>query len=106
MKCRQRRLLQAAVMAPSAHNRQPWRLTLLQDRAIKLALADAMGRRLRQDRSNDGDDPASIETDVARSRSRIAASPVAPLLSFDVDDPADYREWQLNIRPGLVEYGA
>jgi hypothetical protein len=28
------------------------------------------------------------------------------LLSFDVDDPADYREWQLNIRPGLVEYGA
>jgi 2-phospho-L-lactate guanylyltransferase (CobY/MobA/RfbA family) len=36
----------------------------------------------------------------------LVVVPEAPLLSFDVDDPADYREWQLNIRPGLVEYGA
>ena len=37
------RLLEAAVKAPSAHNRQPWRFVVLQDGSVKLALADAMG---------------------------------------------------------------
>jgi coenzyme F420-0:L-glutamate ligase/coenzyme F420-1:gamma-L-glutamate ligase len=87
-----RRLLHAAVMAPLAHNRQPWRFTLLQDRAIKLALADAMGRRLRQDRTNDGDDPASIETDVARSRSRIAGSPVVLVVWLTMEDMDAYSD--------------
>ena len=87
-----RRLLQAAVMAPSAHNRQPWRFTLLRDRAIKLALADAMGRRLRQDRTNDGDDPASIETDVARSRLRIAGSPVVLVVCLTMEEMDAYSD--------------
>ena len=51
------RLLFAATQAPSAHNRQPWRFAVLEERADKDTLATAMGRRLRQDRTADGDDP-------------------------------------------------
>jgi coenzyme F420-0:L-glutamate ligase / coenzyme F420-1:gamma-L-glutamate ligase len=49
---------------------------LLQDFSIQLAFADAMGRRLREDRTKDGDDPDAIEQDVARSRARITRAPV------------------------------
>ena len=62
------RLLEAAVKAPSAHNRQPWRFVVLQDGSVKLALADAMGRRLRQDRTSDGDDPYA---DAARAHAEF-----------------------------------
>jgi coenzyme F420-0:L-glutamate ligase / coenzyme F420-1:gamma-L-glutamate ligase len=86
------RLLQAAVTAPSAHNRQPWRFMLLQDRTIKLALADAMGRRLRQDRTNDGDDPAAIDEDVARSRARIAGAPVVLVVCLTMEEMDVYTD--------------
>ena len=36
-----RRLISMAVMAPSAHNRQPWRFVVVRDADIKLRLADA-----------------------------------------------------------------
>jgi F420 biosynthesis protein FbiB-like protein len=69
-------LLESASWAPSAHNRQPWRFAILTDRADKERLARAMGERLRADRTADGDPPAAIERDVARSHSRITSAPV------------------------------
>jgi len=80
------RLLQAAVMAPSAHNRQPWRFTLLRECTIKLSLANAMGGRLRQDRTNDGDSAADIEKDVARSRARITGASVVIVVCLSMED--------------------
>ena len=44
-------LLAAATAAPSSHNRQPWRFVVLRDAAAKADLAEAMGRRLWEDRS-------------------------------------------------------
>src|SRR5262245_41445696 len=69
------RLIDAARLAPSAHNRQPWRFVVLQDAAEKARLADAMGARLRADRLADGDAPEAVEKDVAGSRSRITSAP-------------------------------
>jgi len=86
------RLLQAAVKAPSAHNRQPWRFVVLQDGSVKLALADAMGRRLRQDRTSDGDDPESIEADVARSRTRIGEAPVVLVVCLTMEEMDVYAD--------------
>ena len=86
------RLLQAAVKAPSAHNRRPWRFVVLQDGSIKLALADAMGRRLRQDRTSDGDDPESIEADVARSRTRIGGAPVVVVVCLTMEEMDVYAD--------------
>ena len=44
------RLLETAMWAPSAHNRQPWRFAVLRSTASKETLARAMGAKLRQDR--------------------------------------------------------
>lgn len=70
------RVLTAATWAPSAHNRQPWRFVVMQDPQDKARLADAMGQRLRRDRLADGNPPALVEADVARSRARITSAPV------------------------------
>jgi F420 biosynthesis protein FbiB-like protein len=70
------RLFETAVWAPSAHNRQPWRFAVLTQAADIERLAAVMGARLRADRTADGDDPAEIERDVARSYARLTGAPV------------------------------
>ncbi|HLI11909.1 MAG TPA: nitroreductase family protein [Alphaproteobacteria bacterium] len=84
------RLLQAACWAPSAHNRQPWRFAVIEDHGTKDRLARAMGERLRIDRRVDGDDEATIEADVARSRARITGAPLVILLCLVVADMDAY----------------
>jgi F420 biosynthesis protein FbiB-like protein len=80
------RLLLAAMKAPSAHNRQPWRFAVLDDAESKHRLATAMGQLLRQDRAADGDDPAAIEADVARSYARLTEAPLVIVASVDTSD--------------------
>ena len=53
-------------LAPSAHNCQPWRFVVITELDKKIALAEAMGSKLRHDRLLDGDDVRSIEGDVDR----------------------------------------
>ena len=73
-------LLAAAVSAPSAHNRQPWRFLVIERAPAKQRLARAMGDRLRSDRLRDGDPPEAVEADVARSYARLTQAPVVVLL--------------------------
>jgi F420 biosynthesis protein FbiB-like protein len=84
------RVLEAATNAPSAHNRQPWRFAVLKDAAAKERLARAMGDRLREDRSRDGDASALIDQDVARSIARITGAPVAIVVSLTMEDMDAY----------------
>jgi nitroreductase len=65
------RVLEAATMAPSAHNRQPWRFVILTALEDKRSIANALGEELREDRLADGDDPGQIERDVTQSIERI-----------------------------------
>lgn len=81
-----RRLLETAMWAPSAHNRQPWRFAVLTQPADKARLARAMGTRLRADRSADGDDPQAIERDVVRSYARLTGAPVLILVCLSMVD--------------------
>lgn len=69
-------LLEMAVTAASAHNRQPWRFLVIETQAAKEKLARAMGERLRADRSRDGDPADVIDADVARSYARLTGAPV------------------------------
>jgi F420 biosynthesis protein FbiB-like protein len=84
------RLLEAATWAPSAHNRQPWRFAVLTQPADKVRLAEAMGVRLRADRTADGDDPADIERDVARSYARLTGAPVLIVVCLSMADMDHY----------------
>lgn len=83
-------ILQTAMWAPSAHNRQPWRFAVLTDLADKAKLANAMGAKLRADRSADGDDPDAIERDVARSYARITGAPVVIIVCLSMVDMDSY----------------
>jgi F420 biosynthesis protein FbiB-like protein len=84
------KLLTAAIWAPSAHNRQPWRFTILRSQAIKHRLALAMGDRLRGDLSADGVAPGLIDADVNRSYKRIAGAPALILVSLTLEDMDSY----------------
>ena len=87
-------LLNAAIWAPSAHNRQPWRFAVVTTPEVKERLAHQMGERLRADRLRDGDTIEVIEQDVNRSRERIVSAPVvivACLSLLDMDQYPDER---------------
>lgn len=85
-----RQLLEAAISAPSAHNRQPWRFAVLKMVAPKQRLAQAMAKRLREDRSRDGDSADAIEQDVARSITRITGAPLIIVVSLTMEDMDAY----------------
>ncbi len=84
------RLLKAAIWAPSAHNRQPWRFVVLSSAEARCKLAAAMGERLRADLTADGAAPELIERDVSRSYSRISGAPVAILVCLSMADMDRY----------------
>lgn len=83
-------LLEAAVWAPSAHNRQPWRFAVVTTAAVKHELAAAMGTRLRQDLQADGAPEAAIEADAARSYERITSAPALIALCLTMADMDTY----------------
>lgn len=83
-------LLEAAVCAPSAHNRQPWRFVVMSSARHKHALATAMGARLRRDRQGDNDPDEAIEADVARSYARITGAATVMIVCLTMEDMDRY----------------
>lgn len=83
-------LLLAATAAPSAHNRQPWRFTVIGSPAMMAKLALAMGTQLRADLAADGLSPAAIEKDVSRSYQRLTQAPLLILLCLTMADMDRY----------------
>ena len=93
-------VLNAAIQAPSAHNRQPWRFVVLRDAERKAGLAQAMGAQLRADLQADGMPAALIEADVQRSWARMTGAPVLVLLCLSMQDMDDYPD----VGRGQAEY--
>ena len=88
------RLLEAAIWAPSAHNRQPWRFVVLTRAADRRRLAEAMAARLRRDLGADGVAQEVIEADAARSIGRLTGAPtliVVCMTMVDMDTYPDAR---------------
>lgn len=83
-----RTVVEAARWAPSAHNRQPWRVVVLADPEVKLRLAEVMAGRLRRERLADGDDEAEIAADVERSVAKLkqTAALIVVFLTMEVMD--------------------
>jgi coenzyme F420-0:L-glutamate ligase/coenzyme F420-1:gamma-L-glutamate ligase len=85
-------VLEAAIWAPSAHNRQPWRLAVVETQTQKEQLAQAMGARLRRDLQADGMSPELIEADAGRSYARITNAPVVIVLCLSMVDMDVYAD--------------
>ena len=99
------RLLTAAMWAPSAHNRQPWRYAAITKEQTKERLARAMGRRLRRDLGRDQVPLAVIQKDVSRSYRRITGAPALILVSLTMADMDRYpdpvrqgHEWTMAVQ--------
>ena len=84
------RLLTAAIWAPSAHNRQPWRFATVTTPEAKSQLAQSMGRQLRADRLADGDSPEAVAADASRSQARIEGAPVVVVVCLTLADMDHY----------------
>ena len=84
------RLLTAAIWAPSAHNRQPWRFATLTTPQAKSRLAQAMGRQLRADRLADGDAAEAVAADASRSQARIEGAPVVVMVCLTLAEMDHY----------------
>ncbi|MGB1287668.1 MAG: nitroreductase family protein [Aggregatilineales bacterium] len=89
-------LLNAAIWAPSAHNRQPWRFAVLGTQAEKDNLARAMGNRLRHDLEADNVPEAVIAKDVNRSYDRLTSAPVLIVLCLSMIDMDTYSDKKRN----------
>ncbi len=80
------RILETAVRAPSAHNRQPWRFAIITDPHVKFQLADALGAEFRRDLTADQISTEEIEIRIEQSRKRITSAPVVIVLCLDPSD--------------------
>jgi F420 biosynthesis protein FbiB-like protein len=102
-------LLTAAIWAPSAHNRQPWRFAVIDQPRTKERLARAMGKRLRADLMADGVPVQIIEADVDRSFERITGAPVVVLVALTVEGMDSYpdqrrqnNEWLMAVQSAAM----
>ena len=86
------RLLTAACNAPSAHNQQPWRFSVILDESDKARLAQSMGEALRDDRILDGIDPDDAQAEVDRSYDRITGAPVVIVFCLTMEDMDRYHD--------------
>ncbi|MBC8098867.1 MAG: nitroreductase family protein [Armatimonadetes bacterium] len=89
-------ILTAAVWAPSAHNRQPWRFAVIESASQKERLAQAMGARLRADLEADYAPEAVITADVSRSYERLTSAPVLVMLCLSMTEMDMYTDARRN----------
>ncbi len=80
-----RRILQAAVHAPSAHNQQPWRFVVVRQGALRSRLAADMAERFRSDLRADGMAQQAIDLQVDRARRRLVEAPVAVIVCMTME---------------------
>lgn len=106
------RLLAAAIWAPNAHNRQPWRFAILLDPARRQALAAALAAAWAADLAADGAAAAEAARRVALSQARIngAGAVVLGCLSMaEMDAYADEErrrlEWLLAVQSTALALG-
>jgi F420 biosynthesis protein FbiB-like protein len=89
-------VLEAARWAPSPHGTQPWRFAVLQDRAIRERMADAMAGSWQENLEMDRQEPEVVAARLAGSRRRMLEAPVLILVSLVTDDldryPDDTRQ--------------
>lgn len=98
-------ILRQALWAPSPHNSQPWRFTVLFEPPDKERLAGTMADQLAAELRADGLSDDAIERQTGRSWRRISTAPVVMLCSLEPDGLVEYPdvrrnalEWQMAVQ--------
>ena len=76
----------AAGWAPSPHGRQPWRFAVVERAERRAALAEAMAATWRAQLDLDGQDAATVEHRLTRSRERLTTAPLLIVVCLYLDD--------------------
>ncbi|HND48163.1 MAG TPA: nitroreductase family protein, partial [Anaerolineales bacterium] len=71
-----REILHTATLAPSAHNRQPWRFVVMTDKTSIAEFAKMMAIEFRHVLEQDQLPPEEIQKRLNRSQERISGAPV------------------------------
>lgn len=95
-------VMAAAIWAPSAHNRQPWRFAIISKSIVKKRLALAMGEKLRKDLTADGVASNVVEKDADRSYKRITEAPSLVLVCLTMQDMDSYPDAKRNSKEWLM----
>lgn len=91
-----RRVLDAAIWAPSAHNAQPWRFIVLTKEDSKCNIADAMGEVWLSELEKDGIPKLMREDSVRASTKRFSTAPVLILACLTLEDMDVYPDEKRN----------
>ncbi len=86
------RILRTACMAPSAHNRQPWRFAVVSLGATRGKLTECMAAEFRRDLQADGLPEGEIETRIARGVDRLLHAPGAVVLCSTMAEMDHYAD--------------
>jgi coenzyme F420-0:L-glutamate ligase/coenzyme F420-1:gamma-L-glutamate ligase len=90
------KLLEAAIWAPSAHNRQPWRFCVVTGGATKAQLSERMAARWRQDLSADNADPSVVEWRIAISHARLTGAAALIIVAASMEEMDVYSDERRN----------
>jgi F420 biosynthesis protein FbiB-like protein len=85
-----RALLEAARLAPSAHNAQPARFVIIQSPEVRRRLTARMARRWRRDLERAGTSEAAIRVQLRFSERRFGQAPLLILVGYTLEDMDEY----------------
>lgn len=91
------RLLDAACLAPSAHNRQPWRFVAVARGVARDRLIEAMSVRFRGDLERDGVPAEEVTRRLARSQERMGSAPWLIVLCLSTTGMDSYPDAPRNL---------
>ncbi len=83
-------LLDAARMAPSAHNAQPARFVVIRSLDVKRRLAARMARRWQRDLERSGVAPSAIRVELRFSQRRFSEAPLLILVGYTMEEMDRY----------------
>lgn len=86
--------LEAARWAPSAHNSQPWRFTVIRDLAVKRKLAEAMASRWEKDMSKNGVPSENRESRIKTSVEQFTNAPIVIIVCLTMEEMDKYPDKQ------------
>jgi len=85
-----REILHTATLAPSAHNRQPWRFVVMTDKTSIAEFAKMMAIEFRHVLEQDQLPPEEIQKRLNRSQERISGAPVVIIACVEMTEMEKY----------------
>lgn len=85
-----RSIIEAAHLAPSAHNAQPTRFVVIGSPEVKRRLAERMAARWRRDLERSGVAEAAVRVELRFSLRRFSEAPVLILVGYTMEDMDRY----------------